>query len=482
MLISSKLGGFDQRLLNILSAVNNAANLSRLRLATGQRINASRDNPSDFVTLNLLERDLSVVNATLRNINSASSQVSQVQTTTAQIRTQLNTIRDLAAADLDGGLTDEQRAANQAAIDLAIRQINKLAGQEINGRRLLEGRMVLQIDYEVTGVNAAQIAEFQVETIEPDITQNISGTVTATSQTAQLTYQGKDGSRVRDDATFDLTGDLGTARISVSKNEPLVAVRNRINAETANTGVTASVQGDNLILKSVDVGSDAQVSVDVLSGKFDVSGGNGNGTANGTDATAVINGQGLVGEANRFTFSDATGSYEIEFVQGFTGNFDTVQVTSTAEVSVSKTDLAFALSSDVHDRSTLAVSPVNAQSLGGVNGTLDQLRTGGAKAGLGTNAADAVQIVDEALDYLTRAETEVSVFANITIDSAQSMMTAMKQSLEESIASINTVDEAEESALLARNLILAENAQFALKILYDQRMSLVDLLTQRIEI
>ncbi|MCA9249445.1 MAG: hypothetical protein KDA42_20125, partial [Planctomycetales bacterium] len=71
------------------------------------------------------------------------------------------------------------------------------------------------------------------------------------------------------------------------------------------------------------------ISIDSQAGLYDVVGGNGDGTANGADATAEINGQQLVADNNRFSITTAVGAFEIDFVGGFTGVFDAVTVTST---------------------------------------------------------------------------------------------------------------------------------------------------------
>ncbi len=477
MLITSSISGFERSLINQFNTASAEANLSLLRMATGQRIPAPRYNPSGFVSLERMRSELNVVNSTLTNVGRASRLAGDVQSVLTQIRTQLQTIRDLAAADIDGGLTDEQRAANQAAIDAAVANINRLAGTEFIGRRLLDAAPVVESDTEVTGVNSSQVVDFQVDSIKPGASTTISGNVTSTAGRAELNYSGKDGSRVKDTAVFDLTGNGGTARIVAYKNESLDNLRDRINQETANTGVTATVRGDDLILNSTGVGSDAAIAVNVLFGRFDVTGGNGNGTANGTDATAVINGQNLTGTVNRFSFSDNYGRYTMEFAAGFTGDFDPIQVQNNYSVTAGTSEVSFTVSADLSQQATLSITAVNAQSLGGETGYVDQIASGGSKSGLGAHAADAVRIADEALADLAAVETSVSTFSAVTLASTESVLTSMRTNLEEGIASINSVNEAEEAANLSRQMLLVENSKYALSMFAQQRMSLVSLLS-----
>ncbi|MCA9246426.1 MAG: hypothetical protein KDA42_04900, partial [Planctomycetales bacterium] len=109
--------------------------------------------------------------------------------------------------------------------------------------------------------NASQVANFQVLSITPGNEVTLTGSVTQAAAAAALTLEGASGAVVADSATFTLTGDLGSANISIVKDESLADVADRINDQTASTGVTAEVSGDNLLLASSEVGSVATVSV-----------------------------------------------------------------------------------------------------------------------------------------------------------------------------------------------------------------------------
>jgi hypothetical protein len=177
-------------------------------------------------------------------------------------------------------------------------------------------------------VNPSQITNFQVQSADPDSLNTLSGSVTQAATAAQLTYTGGFGGRIAANASFTLTGSLGSANFSVTFLETLTAVRDRINLQTTTTGVTASVSGNNLFLTSTGVGTAATVSRVVTSGTFNVTGGNGNGTANGTNAVLQINSQPVVASGNNVSYSDALGSYTFTLVNGFSGAFNPITVTS----------------------------------------------------------------------------------------------------------------------------------------------------------
>jgi hypothetical protein len=89
----------------------------------------------------------------------------------------------------------------------------------------------------------------------------LSGNITQAAGKAQLSFAGNFLGLVGKNASFNLTGNAGSASFSVTSFESLSAVATRINAQTATTGVTARVQGTQLIFESSGVGSSALVQV-----------------------------------------------------------------------------------------------------------------------------------------------------------------------------------------------------------------------------
>jgi flagellin-like hook-associated protein FlgL len=465
------LSGIERTLLNRLAEANAAATINSLRLATGQKINAPSDDPSTFFALSQLRSRLSAVRATMANATAAGSMISQAQTTLDQIRTQLNAIRTELLKDEERTLTSEQRAEAQANIDAAILEINTLVATEIDGRRLLDG----SAHFLLSGRNSSQVAEVRVHSIVAGSTPTISGTVTQAAEQAELVYAGKIDSKVDKTATFTLTGDLGSAQISVTEDEPLDDAATRINDVSHQTGVTASVDGDNMTLTSVDYGAEAEIAVVVESGEFNVTGGNGDGTANGTDAAATINGTdaetGMAAvDGNRFTISQNGFHFEIEIVPGFTGDFDTITVGGDA--------LSFALSTNPTRRSTLSIPGLHAARLGGGSGTLDQIASGGTVSGLDGNTSRAIRIVDEALADLTRVEGSVDGFYDAAVTTSSDLLADLEEDLGDAITQTDGYDVNEETLLLAKNQQLASNALAGLSILNQQRADIVLLIQQ----
>tara|TARA_R110002049_G_scaffold285698_4_gene466996 strand:+ start:125788 stop:128565 length:2778 start_codon:yes stop_codon:yes gene_type:complete len=189
---------------------------------------------------------------------------------------------------------------------------------------------------DVQGVNASQFENFSVSTSERNSTNTINGTVSTVAAKGVLTHNAP---LLRAAAEFTLTGELGSATINVSAFESVNSIRDSINDASAATGVSASTNGQELTLTSSNVGSAGIVQVDVQSGTFDTSGGDGNGNAAGTDATATINGTTITAVGNRFSYSDSLGTYTFDVIQGFTGAIDEITVdTSDGEFAITGGD------------------------------------------------------------------------------------------------------------------------------------------------
>jgi flagellin-like hook-associated protein FlgL len=461
--ISARLSGIERSLLNSLADANAQATLSALRMATGHQITAPRDDPSAFLQLSGYQQRLAVVRAAAGNADAASSMVNQAQSTIAQIREQLDLIRDELLVDEDGTATQAERDEAQATIDDAIDEINRLAGTEIDGKRILDGSAA----YVVTGRDPSQVARLTVYSALAG--QSISGTVTVAATQASLTYTGDASNQVTDDAALTLTGPSGSYSFEVTAGDALSDVAEQINRYSHRTGVTAAVDevAHELTCTTVEYGSDAEITVEVTSGTFDVSDG---GQAAGTDAQATVNGETFVGEGNRFTYARNGLHVGFEIEPGYTGAID--------EMTVTGGGLAFNLWTDPSRSATLAPPGLMAAQFSGLSGRLDQLADGGSLAGLGDNTSQAIRVVDEALDRLTRVEGTVDGFSNASITTASNLLADLEEDLTDAIEDIDGVDDALEMQNQVHYETLATNAAVGLSLITQQKYRVLALLQQ----
>ena len=462
--IGATLGGFDLRIIRQMNLINQAINQNTLRLATGKRINSAADDPADLVAVNLHRAELASVQSASVNIQKANLLVDTADAALTELLTNLNTIRTKALEAVGGTLTQAQLDANQAEVDTAIKAINALTATTFGGKRLLDGSQ----DFILSGLDFSEVRQLSVlDRNTSAASQTISVNVTVAAQGAQLTHTGS-GGQIQNDATFSLTGVNGAVTISVSQNELLTDVRDRINQQTSTTGVVASVSGDDLLLTSKDFGNNATAAVQVTSGTFAVTGGNGDGTANGVDAQATINGTAQTADGLKFRHRSQTLDFDLEFDPNFgTGSVNTITVSGNA--------LSFKIDAAHGAPAVLSLPSVHSARLGGVSGRLYEVATGGGKSLL-DDPATAVNIADEAISQITLLQARTGAFSKQILDSSLNVLSAQETNLTDSISNIEDADVALETALLVRNQLLADNAAAALAISANHNASILPLL------
>ena len=109
---------------------------------------------------------------------------------------------------------------------------------------------------------------------------------------------------------------------------------------------------------------------------------------------------------------------------------------------------------------------------------LYELASGGGLDGLGDNTAQAIRVVDEALDQLSLIEGRVDGFANYTVDSSATVLDEFTTTLTDTIDALSAVDEEAETLLLAKNQALASNTISAMSVLQQQQQNIILLIEQ----
>lgn len=269
--IGAQLSGLERTLLSDIAASSAAVAQSSLRRAIAERLDAADADLPTFYAHRGLKTRLEAVTNTLAQVDAASTIAAEAQLTLDLIRSQIGKIRCELTANEALAATADPHVARQAAVDAALREIDRLARSEVQGRSLLDG----SCDFRVAGQISSQVRDVQVESLgEP--------TSLAADKPAQLFYTGVDR-RISADALITLTGDFGSATLDLTQGQSLASAAAEINAVTAATGIRATTDAQQLILESVLPGRQAAIAVTANFGTFDVAGGNGDGFAQGTD-------------------------------------------------------------------------------------------------------------------------------------------------------------------------------------------------------
>ncbi len=444
---------------NLLSALNQL-NQSAQRLSTMQRINSGGDDPAGLIAAESLRAELTAINQASDNAARAAAVVRVADSALGQVSGLLNTIRgNLVAAANSGGLSDAELDALQLETDAALEAINRIGNvTSFGGRKLLDGSGGI----DVSGVNSNQVADVEVYS-NPGGEQSPVINVTQAAESASLTFTDADAT-LDADVELQLTGDEGTVVLQFSAGATLDQIAAAVNSSSDTTGVEATVDGNDLVLSSEAVGSDASVAVDVLEGIFDTGG---QSVDYGTDVVATVDGVEFTGQGNQLEVNTAALKADLEFADGFTGQVDAF--------TISGEGLTFSFSPNATETSTLALPTVSTSTLGGAAGRLSDLASGGQFSLTSGNLARSLEVLNAATTDVLQGRARAGAFEKYTIESTQNVLGSMQVNLSEAFSQIFDADAAAETSNLIRAQILVQAGTSSLMIASQSRSAISSL-------
>jgi flagellin len=121
-------------------------NASLVRLATGLRINAGRDDPAGLVSSEALRATLASLEAETRALQRTDHVAAVADGALGEVSDLLVEAEALAVANANtGAMSDAEREANQMQLDSIMQSIDRIASTtEFNGQKLLDGTATLR--------------------------------------------------------------------------------------------------------------------------------------------------------------------------------------------------------------------------------------------------------------------------------------------------------------------------------------------------
>jgi flagellin len=163
---------------------------------------------------------------------------------------------------------------------------------------------------------------------------------------------------------------------------------------------------------------------------------------------ATVNGITALGRGNALSINTSTLDLSTSVEAGFTG---------TANFTITGGGALFQLGPDVvtAQQARIGVQSVNTARLGGVDGRLYQLGSGGSAA-LDTDPNTAASIVDEAITGVTSLRGRLGAFQKTTLESNLASLNDTLANLTDAQSQIRDADFAAESSRLTRAQILVQ--------------------------
>jgi len=451
------------------------------RLSTGLRINRAADDPSGLVISEILRSQIGSLHQAIENSEFASNLIGTADAALTEVSDLLVSVRGSAIFALNtGGTSPDQVAAEQDAVDAAIASINRIsATTRFGSTNLLNGSSAFNVTSKSTEVTELR---FRSMSFNSQASATFEIAVTEQAERARINFQLEGGS-ASGDQIVRVAGTLGSQDILITSGVTTQDVVDMVNAVRGTTGIFAVLASgtdgspaatDAVALMSEEYGSAERISLETVEGDsieagltlgaiVDLNeGGKINDT--GLDIGVSIAGANVSTRGNTITVNSSFLNADIRIADG-TG------VTSSSDpllFTVADSGLRFQLNIEPveTDSVTLGLPNISTGYLGDpvrtlgsgtevrtVGGALNSLISGGTND-LVNNAANAVEILDAAIDDVNSLRGFLGAFASQTLDSNIRSLGIAVENLTASESEIRDLDFAEEVAEFTRSQIL----------------------------
>lgn len=224
---------------NNLTKSQAALTTSLQRLSSGLRINSAKDDAAGMAISERMGSQITGLNQATRNSNDGISMSQTAEGALSSISDSLQRIRELAVQSANGSNTDADRASMQAETSQLLSEIDRVSTQtKFNGRALLDGSLNNQ-QFQV-GANSGETISFSVASARTAKLGSSDASAITTAQNA--------GTTALKEGAFSLNGVLigpslaaADTASTVSNSGSAIAKAAAVNAKSAQTGVTATV-------------------------------------------------------------------------------------------------------------------------------------------------------------------------------------------------------------------------------------------------
>lgn len=446
-----------------MTALQNVSNTgdqlsqSITRLSTGLRINSAADDPAGLISANNFKAQITGVTQAMKNSQDAINYVKTAEGALSEVSNLLNSARGLAvAAGNNGTLTSSQIQANQAQLTSLVSSITRIANTTQYGtKKLLDGSSGVASSVtdgtKLTQLNIGGTLGGQAVTANSAVTVTVNAASTKATLDS-VDYGADDTAVVANPGAFTLNG----VTISTLGTDTVTNVRDKINAVSQQTGITATTDGSGVIhMSSVGYGSNAKINLADSTGAI-ASGGAGFTAVAGTDgnATVKVNGVSTLFTASRngndgLTFSDSDGN---TFSVTDAGNSATVQNATVGEVVVGTSQ--FQIGANSGQTTSLSLGNFAASQLGA--GAVTGLSMNNLDLTTASGASSAIQVIDKAIDQVSKARGDMGNFQTNVLQANIASLGTAEQNMTATVSSIEDVDVASEMTNYTKLQILQQ--------------------------
>src|SRR3954449_4737496 len=172
----------------ILTKNNTQLNTSLERLSTGLKINKGADNPAGLIASENLRAEKAGITQAIDNAGRASNIIGTAEGGLTEVSSLLTELTSLVSQTANsGGLSPEEKSANQLQVDSILGTINRIAGATaFQGTKLLNGNFA----YTTSSAATSAFGSVQVNsaTLPSNATQSVVVQVTNSATQGQVAF------------------------------------------------------------------------------------------------------------------------------------------------------------------------------------------------------------------------------------------------------------------------------------------------------
>lgn len=419
------------------------------RLSSGLKINRGADGPAALVISEKQRAQIAGLKAAIDNSEKAVALVQTAEGALGEINSLLIKVRSLAIDSANSGVNDSDGlAANQAEIDNALDTINRIANNtQFGSKNLLDG------SGGINGTSSDAAVDFLKGTSD-----TTAGSYAVTVTTA--------GERATESATTDQTQALAADEVltindvSVTLTAGLsqAQVVDRINDFTAQTGVTAEVNGTTTRLYTANFGADAEITVisNVASASDSSGFQNTEQTDVGIDIVGTIGGATFNGSGDILTAESGAAKGLSVQIAASGADATSTGTAVTATISVTDNALQFQIGANQNQTASIAIDRVNPVALGfGVTGNqfnnLNEIDVTSA-----SKSQDSLAVIDAAINDVTNLRGTLGAFQAHTLEATGNNLRATLENTVNAESVIRDTDFASEIANFTKGQVLVQ--------------------------
>lgn len=453
------------------------------RLSTGLRINRGADDPAGLIASESLRSEITGLSTAISNSERAINVISTADAALGEVSALLLELKSLVTETAnDGALSDDEIEANQQQVDSLLVSIDRIANStQFNGKKLLNG----QLSYTIEGQDSSNLPRLQIfgARVPENSVLPVTVQVTQSAQTAAITI-GTGGSTgitsggvlsAGNNVTLEIQGNLGTELLNFASGTSLTDIAAAVTARSNLTGVSATASASGLSFNSTKFGSSQFVTVNTISGTFNVvKGDQGDTKDNGRDAQVFINGQqasvkGLVAQIR---------GGGLDLVAELSQTFGTTIGSDSFNVTGGGANFQIGPDVNATGRVSLGVTSITTANLGNTeNGFLNALGTGGtASLTSPANLPIAEQIVSTAITQISTLSGRLGGFQANQVETNLNSLRVALENVTAAESAIRDADVPVEVSNMTRAQILLQATTQTLAIANTIPQSVLSLL------